>query len=319
MEEFSQAGAHSSQAVAAMEELSGKVAFITGGGSGLGLALAHVFGRAGARIAIIDREQERVEQAVHELLGRQITAAGFSLDVTDRAAYAQAAEAVERQLGPVQLLFNNAGVGVMQRLGDASYEDWDWVLGVNLGGVVNGLCTFLPRMRARCQGGHVVSTASAAGLFASDNLGIYVASKMAVVGITEVLRSELAVEGIGASVICPHLMRTRIPEHASQRPARYARAQTAKQGAVPSSEEISDRARFGMDPMEVAEHTLAAVRENRLYVIPYPELRGIIGRRFEAILSALPVTQADPTRVAAEAPTLTFAPYEEALARSGNA
>jgi len=304
-----------------MEQLAGKVAFITGAGSGLGLALAHVFGSVGTRIAIIDREPERVEEAVHQLRRSQVTAMGFCLDVTDRGAYAAAADAVERQLGPVQLLFNNAGVGVMQRLGDARFEDWDWVLGVNLGGVVNGLCTFLPRLRARRQGGHVISTASAAGLFASDNLGIYVASKMAVVGITEVLRSELAAEGIGASVICPHLMRTRIAEHASQRPARYARALASEGGSVPSAEDINERVRFGMDPMEVAQHTLAAVRQNRLYVIPYPELRGIIGKRFEAILSALPSTEADTARVAAEAPSLTFAPYDEAvaLARSGKA
>jgi NAD(P)-dependent dehydrogenase (short-subunit alcohol dehydrogenase family) len=299
-----------------MRDLQGKVAFITGGASGLGLALARVFGTAGARVALADVDAGRIAPAVDSLRATGITAVGLPLDVADRSAYADAADEAERQLGPVQLLFNNAGVGVMGKLADALPADWDWQLGVNLGGVVNGLCTFLPRMRQRRLAAHVVSTASAAGLFASVDLGIYVASKMAVVGMMEVLRAELAPEGIGVSVICPHLMRTRIHEHAGSRPERFRTGPADAAADAQAAARIAELTAAGMDPLEVAAETLRAVQDNRLYVIPYPELRGIVRSRWAAIEAALPDTEPDPARVRAEAPTLRFEPYEEALRQS---
>lgn len=298
-----------------MHELTGTVAFITGGASGLGLALARVFGEQGVKVAIADVQLERLDAAVETLRSYGVTAIGVQLDVTDRTAYLRAAEAVEATLGPVQLLFNNAGIGVMGSLAESTYNDWDWILGVNLGGVVNGLCTFLPRMRARRLQAHVISTASAAGLFASTHLGVYVASKMAVVGVMEVLRAELAAESIGVSVICPHLMRTEIHEHAALRPSKYhvSGYGSAADSGSPTPQQIQLSTAVGMDPMEVAAQTLSAVRNNRLYVIPYPELEGIIRSRFDALIAALPNSEPDPARVAAEAPTLSFGPYLEAL------
>src|ERR1700722_6002124 len=201
-----------------MQNLSGKIAFITGGASGFGLALAQVFGREGMTVVIADVRQDRIDQSIEALRKDGVAADGVQLDVTDRTAYGRAADEVERRVGPVDLLCNNAGLGIMGKIADATYSDWDWILGVNLGGVVNGLCTFLPRMRSRGKGGHVISTASAAGLFASENVGIYVGAKMAVVGIMEVLRAELAAESIGVTVVGPHLMRTHIYEHATLRP-----------------------------------------------------------------------------------------------------
>jgi NADP-dependent 3-hydroxy acid dehydrogenase YdfG len=301
-----------------MHDVQGKVAFITGGASGLGLALGRVFGSAGASVALADVDARRLPGAVDSLRALGITAIGLPLDVADRAGFATAADAAERQLGPVQLLFNNAGVGVMGRLADARPADWDWQLGVNLGGVVNGLCTFLPRMRERGLEAHIVSTASAAGLIASENLGIYVASKMAVVGMMEVLRAELAAEAIGVSVICPHLMRTRIHEHAGLRPERYRSGSVDAAAESQAAAEVAAATAVGMDPLDVAAETLAAVRDNRLYVIPYPELRGIIRSRWAAIEAALPDTEPDAARVRAEAPTLHFAPYEEALRQSSS-
>jgi NAD(P)-dependent dehydrogenase (short-subunit alcohol dehydrogenase family) len=299
-----------------MHEVQGKVAFITGGASGLGLALGRVFGAAGASVALADVDARRLPGAVDSLRALGITCIGLPLDVADRAGFTAAADTTERQLGPVQLLFNNAGVGVMGRLADARPADWDWQLGVNLGGVVNGLCTLLPRMRERGHPAHIVSTASAAGLIASENLGIYVASKMAVVGMMEVLRAELAPEAIGVSVICPHLMHTRIHEHASLRPERYRTGVADAAAEAQAAAELSAVTAAGMDPMDVAAETLSAVRDNRLYVIPYPELRGIIRSRWSAIEAALPDTEPDPARVRAEAPTLRFEPYEEALRQS---
>jgi short-subunit dehydrogenase len=204
----------------------------------------------------------------------------------------------------------------MGKIGEATYSDWDWILGVNLGGVVNGLCTFLPRIRSRRQGGHVIATASAAGLFASENVGIYVGAKMAVVGIMEVLRAELASEAIGVTVVCPHLMRTHIYEHSTLRPNTAERSGYGPPptGDAPIIKQLEAMSAAGMDPVEVAEHTLTAVLANNLYVIPFPELRDIVRQRCDAMISAMPDTVADPERLKYEAPTLQFGPYLEAIA-----
>jgi len=301
-----------------MQTLSGKIVFITGGASGFGFALAQVFGREGMTVVIADIRQDRIDHSVNILRGTGVTAEGVQLDVTDREAYARVADDVETRIGPVQLLCNNAGLGIMGKICDATYGDWDWILGVNLGGLVNGLCTFLPRMRARGQGGHVMATASAAGLFASEGVGIYVGAKMAVVGIMEVLRAELASESIGVTVVCPHLMRTHIYEHATLRPNQ---PKSSGYGPPLKAEDVLTKqleamSAAGMDPLEVAEHTLAAVRDNDLYVIPFPELRGIVRQRYDALVSAMPDTVPDPERLRYEAPTLRFGPYLEAIARA---
>jgi NAD(P)-dependent dehydrogenase (short-subunit alcohol dehydrogenase family) len=298
-----------------VKDLIGKVAFITGGASGLGFAMARVFGRAGMTIVIADLRQDRIAESLRLLRSDGINASGITLDVTDRAAYRAAADEVEASVGPVQLLCNNAGIGAMGRLADATYNDWDWILGVNLGGVVNGLCTFLPRMRSRTEECHILSTASAAGLIASENVGIYVGAKMAVVGIMEVLRAEVASESIGVSVVCPHLMRTNIHEHATLRPSEFINSDADERGGSPpiSQEALEAMSAAGMDPLEVAEHALEAVRDNRLYVIPFPELRGIVKQRYDAIMASMPNTIPDARRVSMEAPTLSFAPYLEAV------
>lgn len=302
-----------------MKELKGKVAFITGGASGLGLAMARVFGRAGMTTIIADIRKDRIDESVEVLRSHGIDASGVVLDVTDRTAYRRIADEVEDKFGPVQLLCNNAGIGIMGRLADASYNDWDWILGVNLGGVVNGLCTFLPRMRSLGKECHILSTASAAGLIASENVGIYVGAKMAVVGIMEVLRAEVAPENIGVSVVCPHLMRTHIYEHSSLRPSSFGNAGGGNSCSAPNigQEALEAMTAAGMDPLEVAEHTLEAVRNNRLYVIPFPELRGVIQQRYEALAASIPNTIPDAHRVAMEAPTLSFSPYLEAVRESG--
>src|SRR3984957_14854253 len=275
-----------------MQNLSGKIAFITGGASGFGLALAQVFGREGMTVVIADVRQDRIDQSIEVLRKDGVAADGIQLDVTDRTAYRRAADEVERRVGPVDLLCNNAGLGIMGKIADATYSDWDWILGVNLGGVVNGLCTFLPRMRSRGKGGHVISTASAAGLFAPANVGIYVGAKMAVGGIMEGLRAELAGEAIGVTVGCPHLMRTHIYEHSTLRPNTTEKSGYGPplSGDAPFIKQLEAMTSAGMDPMEVAEHTLTAVRENDLYVIRFPELRDIVRQRCDALISAMPNT-----------------------------
>lgn len=298
-----------------MKDFAGKVAFITGGASGMGLGMAQIFGQAGMAVAIADLNQDRLLSAEALLKGLGINTLRVQLDVTDRDAYARAADAVEATLGAVHVLCNNAGIGFLGPLKDATYSDWDWVLGANLGGVVNGLQTFLPRIRAHGQGGHIISTASVAGLFAGANAAIYTGAKMAVVGIMECLRSELEEEGIGVSVLCPHLVRTNIYEHADLRP--HGIAEEGRLG-IPGSEAraaVKAMVDVGMDPLEVGRRVLRGMERNDLYILTHPEIRSVVCERFEAILASIPDEIADPERVRVEAPTLHYPVYTEV--RSG--
>jgi NAD(P)-dependent dehydrogenase (short-subunit alcohol dehydrogenase family) len=294
-------------------EIRHRNAFVTGGASGIGLALSRALAEAGANVAIADVNPARLDEATTMIGKMGVRVCGIQLDVTDRDAYARAADAAEHAIGPIHLLCNNAGVGFLGPIKHASYADWDWVLGVNLGGTINGVQTMLPRILAHGEGGHIVSTASAAGLFGATFAGIYVAAKMAVVGFMEVLRDELAGDDIGVSVLCPHLVRTHIYEHADLRPERYANP-----SGVPLPPGFSDKLRAandcGMDPAEVASQVVDAIRANRLYVITHPELRQPIEQRFRAMLASVATGAVDPARLAAEEPTLSFRPYQEILA-----
>lgn len=294
-----------------MKDLAGKVAFITGGASGMGFGMAHAFAEVGMKIVIVDIRAEQLARAraALERLGAQVLA--LPLDVGDRAAYARVAEQVETSLGPVQLLCNNAGIGLLGSLKTAKYDDWDWVLGVNLGGVVNGVQTFLPRMLARRQGAHILTTASAAGLIGGAGAGIYTTSKMAVVGMMECLRGDLAEDGIGVSVLCPHLVRTDISMHGSLRPSRFNDSGYVSSNNPEEFDPAQAIAEVGMDPLEVGRRVLRGIQNNDLYILTHPEIESIIRERFEAILAALPDEIPDPRRVAFEAPTLHYSVYTE--------
>ena len=201
-----------------MENVAGRTAFITGGASGIGLGIARAFARAGARIALADVDAAALGAAQAELAKDTPTEA-FVLDVRDRAAYARAADEAEARLGPVSLLFNNAGVALAIPALQMSYETWDFALGVNLDGVVNGLQTFVPRMCARgaqLDGAHIVNTASGAGLATPGSGYLYHTAKFAVVGLSESLRFELQGNGIGVSVLCPGPVATKIIHHTMQ-------------------------------------------------------------------------------------------------------
>ena len=189
-----------------MEDLKGRTAFITGGARGIGLGIGRAFAHAGVKLAIADIDPDSLAAAKSELA--KLTAVEtFNLDVRDREAYARVADEAEARLGAVSILCNNAGVAAATRL---TYEFWDWMLGINLNGVINGIQTFLPRMLERGGGGHIVNTASGAGLAAEGSDLMYTTSKFAVVGMSEALRRELEPKQIGVTVLCPGPVGTNI-------------------------------------------------------------------------------------------------------------
>ncbi len=282
-----------------MEQFQDKVAFITGGGSGVGFGQARVFSAAGAKIVIADIRQDHLDQALAYFRGKGAPAHAIKLDITDRAAYARAADEAERIFGPVQLLFNTAGVSIFGPLEKSTYADYDWMMGVNFGGVVNGVQTFVPRMIEYGKGGHIVNTASMGAFIAGGPAGIYCASKFAVLGLSEALRTELAKFDIGVSVLCPANVSTNIAESVLTRPAQFKDSGYRVDDQAINS--LKTLYAAGMDPVELAEHVLAAVKSNAFYIIPYPEVRERLKAHFAGVLAALPPEGSDEEGVARRA------------------
>jgi NAD(P)-dependent dehydrogenase (short-subunit alcohol dehydrogenase family) len=191
-----------------MKSLEGKLALVTGAGSGIGRATAIALAEAGARILVVDIDEARVAET-RASLGPQCVFA-HKVDVSDRDAMRALADEVHAEHGAVDVLVNNAGVGHSGGVLDSSLEDWDWVVGVNLWGVVHGCHFFVPKMVERGGGGHVVNVASGFGLVAAPGVAPYCTTKFAVVGLSESLRAELAAHGIGVSAICPGVIATDI-------------------------------------------------------------------------------------------------------------
>jgi len=278
-----------------VKDVRGKVAFITGGGSGVGLGQARVLARAGARVVIADIRQDHLDAAVALVASEGLDVYPVRLDITDRKAYAAAADEVERVYGTVQLLFNTAGVSIFGPLEKSTFDDYDWQMAVNLGGVINGIQTFLPRMIEYGKGGHIVNTASLGAFLASGPAGIYSASKFAVRGLSEALRTELAKYDIGVTVLCPANVNTNIAESVMTRPEKFSNSGYKFNDAILDS--LRRIYSAGKDPVELAEEVLKAVQENRLYCIPYPEARKPLERHFADVLASLPPEDADPEGV----------------------
>jgi NAD(P)-dependent dehydrogenase (short-subunit alcohol dehydrogenase family) len=192
-----------------MDRIEGRTAFITGGARGIGLGIARAFAREGTKLALVDIDEAALNAARTEL-GVRTSVETFVLDVRDREAYARVADEVEARLGPVSILCNNAGVAASADVAHMTYELWDWVMGINLNGVINGIQTLVPRMIEHKIPAHIVNTASGAGLIAEGSGLQYATSKFAVVGLSEGLRWELERFGIGVSVLCPGPVATSI-------------------------------------------------------------------------------------------------------------
>ena len=288
---------------APLENVAGKVAFITGGSSGIGLGIASACARAGMKVVITYRTSAHLEQAQSHLSGSWDAVHPIRLDVTDRRAMEHAADKVEAKFGAVHLLCNNAGVGVAVPVKDASFDDWDFALAVNVGGVINGVRTFLPRIIRHREPAHLLATASMSGLFHGGNAGVYTTTKFAVVGMMEALRCEVAPLGIGVSVCCPGLVATRIFDVDRHRPSR-PRISPERAAALRSF------VAAGMDPFECGDKVLEGVRRNDLYILTHPEFEQGIRDRFEALLASIDKRHAAPeARLQAEQRTLRHALY----------
>jgi NAD(P)-dependent dehydrogenase (short-subunit alcohol dehydrogenase family) len=282
-----------------MDHFDGKVAFITGGASGIGLGLAHTFTSAGMKVVIADIRQDHLDEAVASFKNRQADVHTIQLDVSDRDAMASAAQETMRVFGKVHILCNNAGINLFGSIQQATYEDWDWILKVNLGGVINGIQSFLPGMISHGEGGHIVNTSSMSGIITAGGVGIYATSKFAVTGLSEALRLDLEKENIGVSVLCPGFVNSKIYECTQTRPEQLARSgYSINEEQLVRLKKVHDE--IGMDPLEVGRKVLAAIRENRLYIFTHPEFAEEISRRSEALLAALPDEAPDPRRVAIE-------------------
>ena len=308
-----------------MEQVEGKVAFITGGASGIGLGMAKAFTGAGMKAVLADVRDDHIEQARawFDEAGRGDAVHLMKLDVADRAAYEAAADEAERVFGKVHVLCNNAGIGVSAPVSESSYADWDWAIDVNLHGVFNGVHVFLPRIRAHGEGGHIVNTASMGGILQYSRAGVYVTTKFAVVGLSEALHAELMGENIGVSAFCPGGVRTNIREWEKTRPERYAKAEApAAPGGPPPGFSMSEAVmktlgEMSWQPEEVGEMVLKGIREDALYIFTSPEFRPGIEERFQAILAQIGSNPELAAKAREHVPNLVSSPiYAESIERA---
>ncbi|HEX7875073.1 MAG TPA: SDR family NAD(P)-dependent oxidoreductase [Sphingobium sp.] len=274
-----------------MLEFKGRAAFVTGGANGIGLGLARGLLARGCRVVIADIRADAIAAALETL--DSADAMGVTLDVASRDAFAEAADRAEATLGPVSLLFNNAGVNLFRTIDESSYDDWDWLLGVNLHGVINGVMTFAPRMKEAGLGGHIVNTASMASFLCGASPGIYATTKFAVRGLSETLRYSLAQHDIGVSVLCPGLVRSHIHASDEIRPAALnGNAGPVDEAALERMERLHQS---GMTPDLIAERTLDAMAENRFHIFPNPEFRDELAGIFDEILADFRDYPPDPS------------------------
>lgn len=272
-----------------MRELTGKTAFVTGGASGIGLALGRAFAEAGMNVMLADVETEALAAAIKSLHNFGPAVRGVSCDVADPVSVERAAKGSFEAFGNVHVVCNNAGVAAGGGIDNISLDNWRWVLDVNLMGVLHGIRTFLPHIRAHGEGGHIVNTASMAGMNGGLGFSPYTASKFAVVAMSEGLAMQLKPLGIGVSVLCPSFVRTGIGESGRNRPARYGPtpALDPSSPAAAIVAEIARRLQAGIDPSEVAARVVAAIREDEFYVFTHPEMRVEVDQRFAAIQAAM--------------------------------
>jgi len=283
-------------------DLKGKTAFITGGGSGIGLAMAEAFGRAGMSVMLADVDEGALNAAVERLEGLQIRAASVRCDVTERAAVEAAAARTVETFGKVHVVCNNAGVGAGGPLDQIAHADWDWVMAVNVMGVVYGLESFLPHIRAHGEGGAFVNTASMAGMVSAPGMEPYSATKFAVVAMSEGWAEQLAPENIGVSVLCPGFVKTRIDQSGRARGEKFGGPKAL--GPV----DVNGPVQNGIDPGRVGERVREALERGERYIFTHPDMRPAIEMRFQRIMAGFDDAAASPALAGMDYTSPTFDP-----------
>jgi NAD(P)-dependent dehydrogenase (short-subunit alcohol dehydrogenase family) len=280
-----------------MHEFNEKVAVVTGAASGIGAALARRFASEGMKLVLADIDTEGLEGVADALRSGGTQVLTVSCDVSDAAAVEALADATVAEFGQIDLVCNNAGVGSGGLMEGLTVKDWQWTLGVNLWGVINGMITFLPRLIAQGSG-HIVNTASAAGLISAPFMGPYAVSKFGVVAMSEATYHELAMSGsdVGISVLCPAWVSTRIHESDRSRPdhLRNELSGTPDEQAAGIAEVMRAVIEAGMDADDVAAQVVDAVRADRFYILTHPDVKELVRRRTEAILNDEPPPFAMP-------------------------
>lgn len=272
-----------------MTDLTGRTAFITGGANGIGLGIARALASQGVKVALADLDQGALDKAQAEL--ESVTDVhSVPLDVRDRDAFAEAAFSVEASLGPVSILVNNAGVAGGAPADRLTYELWDWGMDINLGGVFNGIRTFLPGIIERGEGGHVVNTSSIAGLYADISGVLYHCAKFGVVGMTEALAMEMEGSDIGVTLLCPGAVATGIVDRTRALQPRVTASMNAEQKrrAFEQFENNKQVLASGASPDQVGSDVVQAISENRLYVLTSRVGAEQVAARSDAIIAAMP-------------------------------
>jgi NAD(P)-dependent dehydrogenase (short-subunit alcohol dehydrogenase family) len=262
-----------------MKDVQDKVAFITGAASGMGLGMARAFSAAGMKVMLADIQKEALDTAVAELKSQGRDVGGIVVDVTDRDSVFAAAQATVDTFGKVHVCINNAGVGASGSAEDTSERNWRWTIDVNMWGVVWGLQAFMPLIKEHGEGGHVVNTASMAGMFSWKELSAYNASKYAVVALSETAMAEHTDDNIGISVLCPGVVNTNLGTSARNRGADYGGSTDKK------SEQMVAMLKKGLNPDVVGEQVLEAIIDEQPYIFTDPSLRSWVENRFARILA----------------------------------
>ncbi len=263
-----------------MDDLSGGTAVVTGGASGIGAGIARACAEQRMNVVLADIELAPAQRLSHELEAAGTPAIAVRTDVTVPADLEALADAAFERFGAADVLFNNAGVAQGGAIHEFTHADWEWLLSVNLYGVVNGCRAFVPRWLARGERAHVVNTASVGGFLSGPVLGMYSTTKFAVVAYSESLAQELAGHGIGVSVLCPGWTNTNLGDASRNRPDALGSAPDRLEIITPG---MAD----GMDPLDVGRHALRGVRERALYVFTHPEFQPLIADRFAKVIAAL--------------------------------
>jgi NAD(P)-dependent dehydrogenase (short-subunit alcohol dehydrogenase family) len=251
-----------------MQDFAGKVAVVTGGASGIGAGMARRFAREGMRVVLADVEAAALDATAAEIAQTGASVVTVPTDVSDAQQVERLADRTWEAFGGCDVLCNNAGVFVGGKLWERSLHDWQWLLGVNLWGVIHGVHAFVPRMLAQDRPGHVVNTASLAGLISSPFLGVYNVSKHAIVTLSETLHHEFSVVGakLRVSVLCPGMVNTRAPDVERNRPRHLTNAAPTRPEDVALAEAVRAGLAAGMHPDAVGDIVLEALREDRFYI-----------------------------------------------------